>query len=95
MALNRKFVKIGVKIVFGSIGTVFGGYVGRNCGLAIGGLLADGVIDFVADTTIEVISESIAGGMGVLAATYITDELVEELLPEEESNRSTDSSQYS
>ena len=93
--VNRKCVKVGVKIMFGTIGTAFGGYAGKHFGLAIGGLLADGVIDFVADTAIEVISENLCGLMGTIAGGCIADGIVEEIMPDEEVNRSTGSSQYS
>ncbi len=95
MMSQRKWIKIGVKTVFCATGSMLGGYAGKEFGLAIGGLLADGVIDFVADTTTEILSERLGGLLGSLAAGCITDELTEELLPDEESNPLTGSSQYS
>lgn len=94
MVVNRKCIKIGAKIVFSAIGTAFGGYAGKQFGLAIGGLLADGVIDFVADTTAEVFGEGLCGLMGAIGGSCIADELVEEIMPDE-GNQSTDSSQSS
>jgi hypothetical protein len=95
MMSQRKWIKISVKTVFCATGSLLGGYAGKEFGLAIGGLLADGVIDFVADTTTEMISERLGGLLGSLAGSYITEELAEELLPDEEGNPSTGFSQYS